>query len=297
MTVLAVGGTGNIGSLVVRELAGRGTRVRALSRDPDKEAFPSGVEPVRGDMMDPDSLRGALDGASTMFLLSPVAPTELGMALVALALARDAGVRGVVYFSMINANRFLDCPHAAAKNAAELAIARLDLPATILRPNYFFQNDLMIKDAILGGTYAMPIGSVGVEMVDARDIAEVAARELMRREEAAGPLPRELIEIVGPERMTGDMAASIWSEVLQRRVAYAGDDISGLEAKVGAMNGPWIAYDQVLMFRGFHREGMLGSAGSADRLTAMLGRPLRRYRDFATETAREWGRQPPEATC
>jgi hypothetical protein len=38
----------------------------------------------------------------------------------------------------------------------------------------------------------------------------------------------------------------------------------------------------------FQTDGMLPADGDVDRLVSMLGRPLRRYRDFAVETAARW---------
>ena len=43
-----------------------------------------------------------------------------------------------------------------------------------------------------------------LEMVDARDIADVDAAELVRREESPEPLPRHTIEIVVQRRLQGD---------------------------------------------------------------------------------------------
>jgi uncharacterized protein YbjT (DUF2867 family) len=82
-------------------------------------------------------MREALAGSDTAFVLMPVVPDELTRALVTLSLAAEAKVKRVVYFSMVNADTFSDCPHAAAKYAAEQSIRRLGLAATILRPNYF----------------------------------------------------------------------------------------------------------------------------------------------------------------
>ena len=97
--------------------------------------------------------------------------------------------------------------------------------ATILRPSYFIDNEAMVKDAILQhGVYPMPIGSKGIAMVDARDIAEIAAIELIRRDQAEETLPSETINVVGPDTLTGADAARIWSEVLGRlnRAGFAG---------------------------------------------------------------------------
>ncbi len=92
--------------------------------------------------------------------------------------------------------------------------------AKILRPAYFIDNELMIKDIIVNhGVYPMPIGDKGVARVDARDIAEVAAIELIRRDQAPGKLPVETLHLVGPDTLTGSDVAAIWSEVPGRPIA------------------------------------------------------------------------------
>jgi hypothetical protein len=56
----------------------------------------------------------------------------------------------------------------------------------------------------------MPIGGKGLAMVDARDIAEVAAIELIRRDQAPGKLPIETLNLVGPDTLTGaDVAGDL----------------------------------------------------------------------------------------
>ena len=74
MTILVTGATGNIGRQVVEHLVKRGADVRALVRDPLKASFPAGVSVVQGDFLDVDSLRKAMSGVSTLFLLNAVVP-------------------------------------------------------------------------------------------------------------------------------------------------------------------------------------------------------------------------------
>ena len=125
-------------------------------------------------------------------------------------------------------------------------------------------------------------------MVDTRDIAEAAALCLLQRGQAAGPLPREAIELVGPEILTGDAVAGIWTKVLNKPVRYGGDDLAAFEHQFRAFAPAWMAYDFRLMFGRFQREGMLAERDDIDRLAALLGHPLRSYYDFAVETAKQW---------
>ena len=283
MTILAIGGTGQIGSLVVEELARRGAQVRALgTKRPDR--MPAGVELVTGDVLDVDFMRGQLRSVSTVFVLHPAVADELTRALLTLALIEEAGIKRIVYLSMIGADRFADSPRAAAKWAAEQTIVRRGLSATILRPNALFQNDIMQKDALTSHqTYATPVGKAGLTMIDGRDVAEVAALELLRRERSGDPLPAETFELVGPEAFTGESIVRLWSDVLGKQVTYAGDDLEAVQTAFRTAMSSADAYSLAMIFRGIVQDGVLGASGAADQLVGMLGHPLRTYRAFAEE--------------
>ncbi|PIK73623.1 NmrA family transcriptional regulator, partial [Methylobacterium frigidaeris] len=165
-------------------------------------------------------------------------------------------------------------------------IEAMGFEATILRPAYFMSNEMTVKDVVLQhGVYPMPIGARGLAMVDARDLGEVAALELIRRERAVGLLPLDRINVVGPETLTGEGVAAIWSEVLGRPVAYGGDDTAGFERNLRQFMPGWMAYDMRLMAERFLTDGMVPEAGDVERLTSLLGRPLRTYRALAAEIA------------
>lgn len=286
MTILVTGATGRVGRHVVQQLLNRGADIRVLVRDPAKADFPAGIQVAQGDLLDIDALRAAFAGVGTLFLLNAVAGDEFTQALITLNIAREAGVERVVYLSVLHSERFVNVPHFAVKAGAERMIQQMGFSATILRPAYFIDNDLMIKDVIFNhGVYPMPIGGKGVAMVDARDIAEVAAIELMRRDQAPGKLPIETINLVGPDTLTGTDLAAIWSETLGRPIVYGGDDASAFEQNLARFMPKWMAYEMRLMAERYVREGMIPEAGDVERLTRILGRPLHRYRDFASALA------------
>jgi len=282
MTILVTGASGQIGRRVVEQLVKRGVRVRALVRNPAKADFPASVDVVQGDLLDPDSLRSAYRGVSTLFLLNAVVPDEFTQALVALNLAKEAGIERLVYLSVIHSDRYVNVPHFAGKYGVERMIEAAGFSATILRPAYFMQNDIAIKDVVAGyGVYPMPIGTKGLAMIDTRDIAEIAAIELIHRDRAERPLPLARIDLVGPDTLTGLDAAAIWSEVLGRPIAYGGDDTASFEQNLRQAMPAWMAYDMRLMSERFQSDGMVPAGDAVARLTAMLGRPLHTYREFA----------------
>jgi uncharacterized protein YbjT (DUF2867 family) len=284
MTILVIGATGRVGRHVVQQLVNRDANVRVLTRDASKADFPANVEVAQGDLLDIAALRNAFKGVSSLFLLNAVTGDEFTQAIITLNVAREAGVDRVVYLSVFDADRAVNVPHFAVKFGAERMLEAMGFSATILRPSYFIDNEVMIKDVIFNhGVYPMPIGGKGLAMVDARDIAEVAAIELIRRDQAAGKLPIETINVVGPDTLTGTEVATIWSDLLARPIVYGGDDPSGFEQNMATFMPKWTAYEMRLMAERYVSDGMIPEQGDVARLTAILGRPLHSYRDFASD--------------
>lgn len=291
MSILVTGSTGTVGSQVLQQLSASGVEVRGLTRSPAQARLPWGVTAVPGDLSDIDSFRAALEGVSTLFLLAPNVADELTQAMQALTAAKEVGIKGIVYLSVYKGATFADVPHFAGKNTVENMIDTLALPATILRPAYFIQNDLRQKDVLTtAGVYAMPIGDKGISMVDVRDIGDIAARELLRRERAAKPLPRETFDVVGPNVLTGEAIADIWSEVLNKPIRYGGNDTLGIEQRMKSILPAWYALDMRLMLDRYQSDGAAATDEELAKFTRALGRTPRSYRAFAQEAALAWGR-------
>ncbi len=284
MSILVIGATGTIGSLITQALAQAGAEVKALVRQAGKREFAAGVTEVVGDLTDVASMRVALSSVRTLFLLNAVTPDEVTQALITLNLAHEAGIERIVYLSVIHADKFTNVPHFTGKHTVERMIESLDIPATILRPAYFMQNDLMVQQTIQNyAVYPMPIGAAGVSMIDARDIADVAVAELLRRDKAYSALDRVTLELVGPQALTGASVAKTWSAALGREIAYGGDDVVAFEGQLAGYGPGWLAYDMRLMMAGIQAFGMQAADGTVARLEAIIGHPLRTYADFVRE--------------
>ena len=70
-------------------------------------------------------------------------PDELIQTMIALNLAREAGLSQVVYLSVFKGAEYSDLPHFAGTHTVERMIEQCAIPATILRPAYYIQNDLI----------------------------------------------------------------------------------------------------------------------------------------------------------
>jgi uncharacterized protein YbjT (DUF2867 family) len=288
MKILVTGGTGKVGSEVVKELRKRNVAVRALVRKKKTSTpIPEGVELVIGDLLDPVSVEKALDGVDKLYLLNAVVPDELTQGLIAYDLAKKSKIKHIVYHSVFKVEHFKDVPHFAAKLAIENALREFDLPFTIIRPNYFFQNDTTLKDPLTkAGVYPMPLGPQGISAVDVRDIAEAAAIALTSDGHYGASY-----NLNGPDVLSGPMMASIWSKVLAKEIRYTGHDMDEFERQMRQMAPSWSAFDIRMMFQGYLERGFVADEGDVDSLTKLLGHAPRRYEAFACETVQDWQKQ------
>jgi uncharacterized protein YbjT (DUF2867 family) len=283
MKILVIGGTGNVGAQVVKELQKRKADIRLLVRN-EGTPMPTGVEVAIGDLLDPVSVEKAMRGADKLYLLNAVAPDELTQGLIAYDLAKKLKLKHIVYHSVFRVERFKDVPHFASKFAIESALREFDVPFTIVRPNYFIQNDATLKDALMkAGTYPAPLGNVGISVVDIRDIAEATAIVLTSDEHNG-----KTYNLNGPEPLSGPRAASIWTKLLGREIRYPGEDMDAFEEQMRNSAPSWSAFDIRMMFQGYLERGFVAEAGDVEKLTKLLGHAPRRYEDFAAETAALW---------
>jgi len=285
MKILVIGGTGHVGSEVIKQLVKRGASIRAMVRKQDATTkMPEGVEVTQGDLLDPVSVRKALDGVDKLYLLNAVAPDELTQGLIAYDLAKKQKLKQIVYHSVFKVDKFKDVPHFASKLAIESALREFDLPFTIIRPNYFYQNDVSLKDVLMkAGMYPMPLGTPGVSAVDTRDIAEAAAIALT----SEGHLGKTY-NLNGPEILSGAKVASIWSGLLGKEIRYPGEDLDAFEEQMRKSAPSWSAFDIRMMFQGYLERGFAAEDGDVETLTKLLGHSPRRYEEFARESVHGW---------
>lgn len=187
------GATGNAGSAVVQALVSDGHQVRALVRDDRKAGLPAGVEPVVGDLNDPRTFAGALEGVRGIFLLSGYARlSEL------LAEIRRSGVERIVLLSN-SAAPGGDLSNAVARYhiLTERAVGESGVPWTFLQPNSFMTNTLQwIPQLRQGNVIRAPFGEVAIATIDPDDIAAVAVKALV-----TGEFEGRSLRLSGPEAL------------------------------------------------------------------------------------------------
>jgi uncharacterized protein YbjT (DUF2867 family) len=284
MKTLVIGGTGKVGIMVVAGLLKQGAMVRVMSHSPEKlKKLPTGVEGYRADLDDPDTLPEAFKSVDSVFLLNTVGPNETAEGLNAVSAAKAAKVKKIVYMSVAMPAGSEIIPHFRSKLPVEEAVRESGIACTILRPNNFFQNDLWLKDAILHGIYPQPLGVKGLNRVDVRDIADCAINALTK------PGHEGLTyDIHGPDTLTGEGIAGIYTKHLGQEVRYAGDDIEAWAESSKGMMPEFLIADMRIMYRFFQDNGMIASKEDLEKTEKLLGNKLRAFDAFVKEIAPEW---------
>ncbi len=283
MTILVIGATGNVGRPTIAGLLAKGATVRALSRSEESLAkLPDGVEGVIGDLESGDGLAEACAGAEKVFLITSNGETETARGLKAVEAAKAAGVKHLVFLSVGNPGKEPAVPHYRAKLPIEAAIRESGMDYTFLRPNFFMQTDLSVVPVMKEhGVYAMPVGSIGANRIDTRDIADCAVRALTEDGHAGADY-----HLHGPDTVSGPSAAEVYGKHLGREVRYAGDDVDAWAKPVEAFLPPWLLDSLKKMFIGQQQHGGAADAEAVTASAAAVGHPLRTIDEFAAEIAK-----------
>ncbi len=285
MTVLVIGATGSVGRDVLTGLANKGVNVRGMTRYSAKlDTFPGDAEGCVADLTAPGSLSAAFSGVEKLFMLTPLSQNEIQMGLNAVLAATMAGVKKIVYLSVPHPEGTDAVPHYKNKVLVEKKIVDSGIPHTILRANNFFQNDQWGQAAIMAyGTYPQPIGNVGLNRVDSRDVADAAVNALL-----SDDFDNQEFAINGPDVLTGDSVAAAFSESLGREIKYAGDDLESWAKQSQHMMAQWMVSDFKVMYQFFQTHGLKATAEELEKQVAIIGHEPRRFSDFVAELVKEW---------
>lgn len=265
-----------VGSEAARLLAQQNEPVRVLVRDPDK-ATPlasAGVEVVKGDLEVRTTIDAAMQDVSSVVLVSLAIPAQ---ELNVVDSAVHAGVKHVI---KITRKASADSPIARRRAQTEIenGLIASGLGYTLLRNNAYMQNFLMLAPAIAKtSSFGASAGDGRVGMVDARDVAAVAAQI------AAFPASHaaKIYWPTGPETLSYPDAAAVLSKVLGREITFhpltfeeqkqAMIDV-GIPENIAHMNA-----QAVTLFA----EG--DSDWITDDVSTILGRQARTFEQFVTD--------------
>lgn len=287
--ILVTGASGQFGRLVTAELLARGaTDVTAGSRDPARLAA-AGPKTARVDFDDPGSLDAAFAGIERLLLVSTdaldAAGTRLRQHRAAVAAAKRAGVRHIVYTSMPAPTPDHPIFFAPDHLGTETAIADSGIPHTILRNNWYFENSFLgIPAAIGSGTLYTSAGSGGLAHVARADLAAAAAGALLTEAGSA------TYELGGPEALTVEAQVAVFNDALGTNIRVVHLDDAALRAGLTQAGLPEGLVALVVGADRAIREGRMGQV--TDHVERLSGRTPQRFGDWVRANAAQFLQAP-----
>jgi len=197
--ILVIGGTGNIGRLVVDQLKAAGAQFRAMTRNPDAAGLPPLVEVSRGDLTIPETLDRCLENVETVFLVWVAPPAAAPAALERIA----NHARRIVFLTapLKTPHPFFQQPNPSRDMAEriERLIETSGLEWTFVRAGMFAGNARHFWGPQIrtGDVVRWPYLDAPTAPTDERDVAAVAVRALCEDGHAGA----EYV-VTGPQSLT-----------------------------------------------------------------------------------------------
>ncbi|OKJ13675.1 SDR family oxidoreductase [Kitasatospora sp. CB01950] len=267
--ILVTGATGNIGSVLLKELQACGAGpIRGLTRDAARAAFPEGVEVVEGDFAETAALKPALEGVRSLFLVS-----RLGPDADIIEAARQAGVEHVVLVSSITVQTHPHLGPAAENLAVERLLQDSGMAWTILRPTQFASNALMWAASVREReTVRMPYADIGLPTIHPADIASVARVALTE----PGHRGRTYA-LTGPEQVTARQQVESVAAALGQEVPFAEIGREEAHARMTAVFGAGTADAVLDVMGGDVNEALQQVRDTVAQVTGSAARPFHQW--------------------
>jgi len=250
-TILVTGATGTVGREVVKALeAIKDVQVKAFVRDTSKAKalqWPN-VTLTQGDLAKKDTIEKALQGVDKVFLLSNADQKQTELQGNVVDAAKKAHVKYIVKLSALGTSA--DSPISLARwhRQTEVEIEKSGIAYTHLHPHFFMQNFLMFAATIKkDGVFYAPMKDAKMSMVDARDIAGVAATVLTTTGHEG-----KTYDITGPAPLSFTEAAATLTEILGKTVKYVSVTLDDLRKTLHSMGLPaWFVEDMAKLYEFF----------------------------------------------
>ena len=288
--ILVTGATGLNGSELVRRLSARGVPVRALVRNTVKAAglaaLPN-VEVVEADMLQPETLSGALQDVERAMLISSSDPNMLEVQLNFIEAARKAGVRQVVKLSGIMPE--IDSPFRYARMHGEIErrLEESGMGFTHLRAGEFYTAYFrQVRSIVAKGAIVLPMEEARIASIDIGDIAEVAATIL-----TSSGHEGKIYPLTGPEALSMAGVAEKLSAATGKSIRYI--NIAPEEARSANLANGMPPYTADALFELFAERRKGKEAQVSNVIPTIFSWQATRFDEFAVRNAAIFrGEQP-----
>jgi len=282
-TILITGATGTVGKEVVKQLSmlNEDVRIRAgvhsVIKGENLKRLP-GVEIVEMEFDEQDSLLAAFTHVDKLFLITPFTENQVEMATTLVDAARRAGVKHIVKLSAMGAHAQPGIQLGRWHRRIEQYIEKSGVPYTLLRPSSFMQNLVHYNAESIKneGKFYQPTGEGKIAYIDVRDIAAAGVAALTGTGHEG-----KVYELTGPEALSNQQVAAIFSEVLGKQVEFVDiPDAVAREAMLAQHTPEWMA-DALLELYGLYRKGYSNKV--YDTMQGVTGRAPHSFREFVQD--------------
>jgi uncharacterized protein YbjT (DUF2867 family) len=288
--ILITGASGSVGKTVLREVIGKEPKVRAMYRSKEEAAkAPAGCEPVVADFSDKQSLRGAVEGVTSVFLVCSPIPQLVELESNVVDVCKESGVKHVVLNSAMGAG---DCGKSFPSwhRKVEDKLKASGMSYTILRPNGFLQNIAAYNAPSIRtqGAFYAAMGDAKVSYLDVADIAVVAVKALQ-----GGAHSGKTYELNGPEAISNEELAKRISKVSGRTVKFVDIPEAAQRDSMLGLGMPEWQVTALLELQQYYKQG--GGAKTDGLLKSLLGREPVTLDQYLTANVREFRDQAASA--
>ena len=292
--ILITGASGSVGKAVLQEVSRKEStshaKFRAMFRSKEEAAkAPAGSEPVLADYADKQSLRKALDGVTSVFVVCSPIPQLVELESNVLDVCKESGVTHVVLNSALGAG---DYPKSFPSwhRKVEDKLKATGMSYTILRPNGFLQNIVAFNAPSIRtqGAFYVAMGDAKVSYVDVGDIAVVAVKALQ-----GGVHSGKTYELNGPEAISNQELATRISAVTGRTVNYVDIPESAQRDAMLGLGLPDWQVTALLELQQYYKQG--AGAKTDGLLRDLIERDPMTLDQYLTANAREFRDQAASA--
>jgi len=278
--ILVTGATGNIGIEIIKLL--KTTKANFVAGTTNGEAI-EGVETVKADFADKESLKTAMQGISTLFMLLPSHPEVVKWGENVIDVAKESGVTHIVRSSGSFANVSSDLLIEKLLGTTDQYLIESGINYTVTAPSSFMQNfSTTLASDYKAGTIYQAAGDEKISWTDVRDIAAVNVEVLLNPEKYLN----QTLTITGSESFNYEVAINHMNGVLGKETKYVSIPNESAIQAMTDMHFPPFIIDLLISLNDSIKQGHF--VETTDTIEKILGRKPITFKQFVADYQTVW---------